>query len=197
MSNGASYDYATEGATHHGAGDVQALLSIPGVAIAIPGAAAEVDVLLRHAHTQDAVSYLRTSEQSNLSARPILPGRVLPVREGRRGTVVAVGPLLDTTLAAVGDLDVAVVYATTIAPFDCEGLRAALAPDGPVIAVEPMYAGSLAFTLVEALGEDVRRIVEIGVPRRVLAAYGERADLDALAGLDVAGVRRQVRAALP
>src|SRR5205823_15009555 len=44
---GASYDYAAEGTTHHAPGDVQALLTIPGVEVLVPGAAGEVDALIR------------------------------------------------------------------------------------------------------------------------------------------------------
>jgi transketolase len=47
------------------------------------------------------------------------------VREGGRGTVLAVGLTLDNVLAATEGQDVTVLYASTIRPFDHCGLRAA------------------------------------------------------------------------
>jgi transketolase len=194
VSNGASYDYATEGTTHHAPGDVQALLSIPGVEVHVPGAGPEVDVLLRHAHGRDAVSYLRTSEAANGTARDVRPGRLEVVRRGGPAApvVIAVGPMLDRTLAATGDRDATVLYATTIAPFAAGTLRGLVPPAGLVVAVEPFHEGTLAFTLTEALRDRPTRIVEIGVPRALVRGYGSREDLDASLGLDAAGLRRRL-----
>jgi transketolase len=192
VSVGASYDYSTEGTTHHAPGAVHALLSIPGIEVYVPGAPAEVDRLLRAAHASDAVSYLRTAVQTNRVAREVVPGRLLPVRDGRAATVVAVGPMLDRTLEAVRDLDVAVIYATTVAPFDALGLRAVVGPSPIVITVEPFHEGTLAFALTEALDDRPARIVEIGVPRRPIRDYGMPEDIDAMLGLDVVGLRARI-----
>ncbi len=61
------------------------------------------------------------------------------VRPGRR-VVVAVGPVLDAVLEAVGDLDVTVAYTTTVRPFDADGLRSLEASSGAVVLVEPYLA---------------------------------------------------------
>ncbi|MDT0407324.1 HAD-IA family hydrolase, partial [Streptomyces edwardsiae] len=65
--------------------------------------------------------------QENRTARAVGGGAGFPVvREGRGGTVVAVGPMLDNVLAATEGLDVNVLYATTVRPFDAAGLRRAV-----------------------------------------------------------------------
>jgi transketolase len=153
---GASYDYSTEGTTHHAPGAVQALLSIPGIEVYVPGAPREVDRLLRAAHASAAVSHVRTSVQTNREAREVEPGRLTVIRHGRAATVIAVGPMLDRTLEAVAGLDVGVLYATTIAPFDARGLHAMAGVAPLVIAVEPFHEGTLAFALTEALATGPR-----------------------------------------
>ncbi len=193
VAHGGSYDYGTEGTTHHAPGDVQALLSIPGIEIAVPGHPDEVETLLRDAHGRDAVSYVRLAEQRNADPRPVVPGKLHVIRHGAGPVVLAVGPMLDRTLTACAGLDATIAYVTTVTPFDADGLRALVAPGATVIAVGPFHEGTMAFLLSEALADRPSRIVEIGVPRRTVAGYGTVAELDAPAGLDAGGIARRVR----
>ena len=60
---------------------------------------------------------------------PVTPGRFHVVRRGAGATVVAVGPMLDAVLAAVEGLDVTVLYAGTVRPFDArDAARGAARP---------------------------------------------------------------------
>jgi transketolase len=194
FSTGASYDYGTDGATHYSPGDVQALATIPGIRIAVPGHPDEVDTLMRHALAGDDLTYLRTQAIANARPREIEPGRIEVVRRGEAGTVLAIGPMLDRVLEATGDLDLTVLYATTVWPLDAGTLarEAAHAPD--VIVVEPFYAGTLAAPVTEALADRASRIRSIGIPRRIPREYGTPAQHDREFGLDAAGVGRQIRA---
>jgi transketolase len=191
ISVGASYDYATEGTTHHSPGDVQALLTIPGAEVIVPGSAGEVDRLIRDSYANGRLSYLRTQVRGNERPRDVVSGRISVERRGTGITVLAVGPMLDRTLEAVGDADVTVLYATTVAPFDADGLRAAMTGDELVV-VEPMFAGTLAPLVSEAIGGRPAALRSIGVPRAVIRAYGTPEQLDAHVGLDTGGIRRQL-----
>jgi hypothetical protein len=72
-----------------------------------------------------------------------------------------------------------------------------VAGDRPhVIAVEPFYDGTMVPVLAEALRHVPTRFDAIGVPRAFIHGYGTPDDLDAQVGLDVAGIRRRVLAAL-
>ena len=125
VSIGASYDAARGGRTHQAPEDVALLDTVPGFAVQVPGHPDEVPGLLRGAVgvLDSGSTYLRLSTESNRSALPLWPGLQV-VRPGRQAVVIAVGPMLSPVLDAVGDLDVTVAYATTVRPFDGEGLRA-------------------------------------------------------------------------
>jgi transketolase len=189
---GASYDYGTDGTTHHSPGDVQALLTIPAARVLVPGHADEVDALIRAVYDGDRLTYLRTQERGNACARDVEFGRLLVERRGSRGTVIAVGPMLDRVLEAADGLDVTVLYATTLAPFDAATLRAELT-GARVITVEPTWQGTLTATVSQALEGIPVGLASIGVPGRVLRDYGSADEHDRTLGLDVAGIGAQLR----
>jgi transketolase len=192
---GGSYDYGSEGTTHHSPGDVQALLTIPATQVLVPGAAAEADRLVRGTYANDRITYLRTQTVTNREARPVELGRLLVERRGSDATVIAVGPMLDRTLEATADMDVTVLYATTLNPFDAEMLGHELTGDD-VVVVEPFFAGTLAALVSEALPDRPTRLHFVGVPRAVIRDYGTPEQLDRLLGLDAPGIRRQIVSAI-
>jgi transketolase len=105
--------------------------------------------------------------------------------------VLAVGPLLDATLEATRDLDVTVLYASTVVPLDGAGLREAAA--GPeVVLVEPTLAGTSAAAVSAALADRPHRLLALGVTEAERRRYGTRAEHDRANGLDPAGIRRSV-----
>ncbi|OLF16119.1 transketolase family protein [Actinophytocola xanthii] len=191
---GGSYDDPVWGRTHQGPGDVALLDTLPGWTVHVPGHPDEVEPLLRAALAGDDRVYLRLSSRRNREAHPT--GGFTLVRPGRGGVVLAVGPTLDAVLEAVAGLDVTVLYASTVRPFDRAGLRAAVAAAGPeVVLVEPYLAGTSAHEVAEALADVPHRLRALGVRRDVeVRAYGTAADHDAVHGLDAAGIAAAVRA---
>ena len=193
VSIGASYDAARAGRTHQAPEDVALVDSVPGFSVVVPGHPAEVRGLLRGAvDGLDAGStYLRLSTESNRQARPLGAGLQV-VRSGRRAVVVAVGPMLSPVLDGVADLDVTVAYATTVRPFDADGLSLLAAASGAVVLVEPYLAGTSAFAVSAALASRPHRLLSLGVERAELRRYGTPGDHAAWQGLDAAGIRRSV-----
>lgn len=182
VSIGASHDASREGRTHQTAGDVALVDTLPGFSIHVPGHADEVEVLLRHAVNHGGRAYVRLSEQTNSAPRPIVPGRFEVARAGRDATVIAFGPMLDRTIAAVAKLDVTVLYAATVRPFDAEGLVRTLARSDVVI-VEPYLEGTSARLVSEALAHVPHRLLSIGSPRVELRKYGTPEEHDRVLGL--------------
>ncbi|MGW0464850.1 transketolase family protein [Streptomyces sp. NPDC003027] len=192
VSAGASYDWPAGGFTHMSPGDVALLDTLDGWTVHVPGHPDEAEALLRAAATGDDLVYIRLSLQSNASPRPVSTG-FTRLREGRAGVVVAVGPMLDHVLAATEALDVTVLYASTIRPFDAPTLRrATAAARADVVLVEPYLAGTSTAAANDALGEVPHRVLGLGVPRRELRRYGTIEEHLAAHGLDPAGLRERI-----
>lgn len=199
VSAGASYDIASGGRTHQAPGDVALLDTLDGWTVHVPGHPDEAEALLRHAAADgDSRVYVRLSEQSNVAARPVSPGRFEVLREGRSGVVLAVGPMLDATLEATSGRDVTVLYASTVRPFDAATVREATARAGApdLVVVEPYLAGTSAAHAGEALLDFPHRVLSLGTRREELRHYGTWQEHVAGHGLDAAGLRGRIDAFL-
>ncbi|MBL1090822.1 MULTISPECIES: transketolase family protein [Streptomyces] len=200
VSAGGSYDWPSGGYTHMSPGDIALLDTLDGWTVHVPGHPDEAETLLRQAAAAgDDKVYVRLSVQVNQAPRVVDGARFQRLREGRRGVVVAVGPMLDNVLAATEGLDVGVLYATTVRPFDAEGLRAATgaADASDVVIVEPYLAGTSTRFANDALADRPHRVLGLGVGRRELRRYGQLDEHLAAHGLDARGLRERIAGFLP
>ncbi|MFF4349400.1 transketolase family protein [Streptomyces sp. NPDC001530] len=198
VSAAASFDWPAGGFTHMAPGDVALLDTLDGWTVHVPGHPDEAETLLRHAVAAgDDKVYVRLSAQSNTQGLAVDGARFLTVREGRAGVVVAVGPTLDAVLAATDGLDVTVLYATTVRPFDTAALRRATESAGTdVVLVEPYLAGTSTAAANDALADVPHRILGLGVSRRELRRYGNIDEHVAAHGLDARSLRVRIDAFL-
>ncbi|MEU6380651.1 transketolase [Streptomyces sp. NPDC046909] len=136
----------------------------PGWTVHIPGHPDEARRAVLAAVRDGERAYVHVTAETNGAPRATAEGFQL-VREGLEGVVAAVGATLDPVLRATEGLDLAVLYATTVRPFDEIGLRtAALAADrADVVLVEPGLAGTSAREVARTL---------VHVPHRLLALGG-------------------------
>nr|WSW65234.1 transketolase [Streptomyces sp. NBC_00995] len=195
VSAGASYDWPAGGFTHMAPGDVALMDTLDGWTVHVPGHPDEAEALLREAAAGDGRVYVRLSLQSNDRGRPVGgAGGFTTVREGAHGVVIAVGPMLDNVLAATQGLDVSVLYATTVRPFDGRGLRRAVgaAATADVVIVEPYLAGTSTAVTNDALNPLPHRILGLGVAREELRRYGRMDEHLAAHGLDPRGLRDRI-----
>ncbi|MFD8482511.1 transketolase family protein [Kitasatospora sp. NPDC059673] len=193
VSAAGSYDWPAGGRTHMAPGDVALLDTLPDWNVHVPGHPAEADLLLRHAVAAgDSLQYVRLSVQQNREARPIVPGKFLTVREGGRGVVLAVGPMLDEVLEATETLDVTVLYASTVRPFDAAGLRAAVGGRADVVLVEPYLAGTSEREAHLALEHLPHRVLGLGVPVAEHRHYGSLPEHLTAYGLDAAHLHARI-----
>jgi transketolase len=192
VSVGASHDWAAGGRTHQAPGDVALIGTLPDWVVHVPGHPDEVETLLRAAVAGGGRVYLRLSEQTNAAAVASSSGfRVVRRGLGAGPVVIVVGPMLDRVLAATVGLDVTVLYAATVRPFDGATLRAVL--EGPdVVLVEPYLAGTSSDEVARALIETPHRLLALGVPNEELRRYGTADEHDAAHGLDARGLRTQM-----
>ena len=191
VSVGASYDASDSGRTHQAPEDVALLSTLPDWTIHVPGHPDETETLLRDAVAGDGTVYLRLAAQANAAPMPIEPGRFHVVRRGSQATVIVVGPLLDRTVDATSDLDVTILYATTIRPFDGDTLRAELQTPALVL-IEPYLQGTSAMWVSEALRDTPHRLLSVGVRRLEHRHYGTPEQHDEAHCLDVASLRHRI-----
>jgi transketolase len=191
VSVGGSFDYPFYGRTHLSPGDIALLDTLPGWTVHVPGHADEAEALLRDAVAADGPVYLRLSLPANAAPLQVSPGELAVLRSGSAGTVLAVGPVADAVLAATAGLNVTVLYAATVRPFDGLTLRATLRqPD--VVLVEPYLAGTSVPFVAEALRDIPHRVIGLGVAREELRRYGTPAEHVAAHGLDPVGLRTRI-----
>ena len=165
VSAGGSYDWPEGGETHFGYRDVAVLDTLTAGPSTCPGTPTRPRPCCAPPSATTAGStcgWRRTNQRRGPADRA--DGRAARGR-GRRGTVVAVGPMADRTLAAVADLDVTVLYATTVRPFDAATLRATL--DTPaVVLVEPYLRDTSTAAVARALTDRPHRVLGLGVAER-------------------------------
>ncbi|MEU5892418.1 transketolase [Streptomyces sp. NPDC047461] len=178
-------DSTTSGTVLVGYGAVEELTrfaATPGWTVHVPGHPAEVRRAVLAAVAGGERAYVHVCADSNTEPRGATEGFEL-VREGLDGVVLAVGSTLDPVLRATAGLDLAVLYATTVRPFDEIGLRtAALAAHrADLVLVEPGLPGTSARQVAGTL---------VHVPHRLLALGGADARDEEALGRAVRGFLR-------
>lgn len=191
ISTGASFDYSEEGMTHQGPGDVQALLGLPGMQIVVPGTALEFEHLFRQTYTNGSPTYYRLALRNNHAEQPVEFGKLAVIQRGQAGTIIAVGPMLEPTLQASQDLDVTILYCTTVEPFDGETLRQECAGQR-VALIEPYYTGGLSANVMAAMRQHPICLETIGVPHNILTNYGTPEQHEEALGLTPRGIRERL-----
>lgn len=188
---GASFDYSSLGSTHHCPADINVLKQIPNMQIVIPGTAKEFDKLYRDEYNNGMPTYFRLSDRVNSVEQDVAFGHANVVKEGKKATILAVGPMLTPVLDAVSDLDVTVLYYTTVAPFDANALCQNY-NDGPILLCEPYYLGGLSYDIHAALGGKSLRMDYIGVPHRFVNQYGTVEENMTALGMTASNIRNQL-----
>ena len=171
ITTGASLDYSSFGATHQCPADIGVLKQIPGMQIVVPGTADEFDVLFRTTYDNGSPTYIRTSRDVNSESRDISFGKANVIKKRTTATIIAVGPILDMVLSAVGDLDVTVLYYTTLAPFDQKTLIDNCNSNNIIICT-PFYVDALLEDVITAMPNRKLCIREIGMPKEFIRHYG-------------------------
>jgi len=194
ISVGASYDYASLGCTHHCPGDILALSSIPNMQLIVPGTSSEFDSLLTQAYDNGSPTYYRLSEYENKDSRDVYFGKANVVKIGSKATIICYGNMLQTVIDATIDMDVTILYYTTISPFDSNTLNDNFNEN--IIICEPFYEGSTNYFISRTLQNKKYKLNNIGIPRKFLTNYGTKKEHDLHLKLDVIGVRERIKKCL-
>ena len=190
VSVGGSYDYAALGPTHHCPADIPTLNEIPNIEIVVPGHPDEFDQLFMQSYDNKVTTYYRLSESSNNDAHKVEFGKNIILKEGGDIVIVAVGAVLQAVLDATTDLDVTVVYCTTVKPFDLSSIKQFL--KNKIIVVEPYYSSPIITNIMRESNEPLGKITSIGVPNGFINKYGKKEEIDTIVGLDSESIRSKV-----
>jgi len=190
-----------DGATHQGAYDIAYLRCIPNMVLMAPSDENECRQMLYTATTLQSPSAVRyprgigngTVPAKDMSALPL--GRALLRREGRSGLALLVfGTLLHSLQAIAERLDATVVDMRFIKPLDVDLVVQLGRRHHAIITIEEnAVQGGAGAAVAEALAAAgiVLPLHLIGIPDRFIE-HGSREDCLALAGLDAAGLARQI-----
>ncbi len=192
ITTGAAYDFSSLGYSHYCPEDMATLRLLPGMEILMPGTPEQFTTLFQHCCLNGKPSYFRMSDHCNQTQVAVEFGKATVIQRGKKATVIAVAEQLDATLHACRDLDVTVLYYTTLAPFDRETLRREYV-GGKVFVSAPLYCGSLCADICEALSGQTIQYASAEVPLEVLRTYGKKSDKDRNLGLDTKGVETALR----
>jgi 1-deoxy-D-xylulose-5-phosphate synthase len=197
-----------DGPTHHGTYDIPYMRLFPNMVVMAPGDEHDVVPMLNFALGHTSPTSLRYPK-ANLEAiertvAPIELGTAEVLEWGTDIVFVAFGTLLSTCMKAADQLrqeglDVGVVNARFAKPLDRNVILRAVEEGAIVVTVEEGTLeggfGSAVLEAASAAGLDARGVIRLGLPDRFVE-HGERAELLAELGLDVAGMCKAVREGL-
>jgi 1-deoxy-D-xylulose-5-phosphate synthase len=194
-----------DGPTHHGTYDIPYTRLFPYFVVLAPGDELDVAPMLRFALKHGgptAIRYPKANlEKTERAVAPIELGAAEVIEWGDDAVLVAYGTLLTTCVKAAEvlreeGLSVGVVNARFCKPLDRATLSKAIEEASLVVTVEEGTLeggfGSAVLEMANAERLDARKVVRLGLPDRFVE-HGERGELLAELGLDVAGVCATVR----
>ena len=197
-----------DGPTHHGVFDIAYLRPIPGIALAAPADAAELEEMLTLAvdhEVSTAIRYAKATAPQLAREReraPIEWGRAEVLRDPADVTILAYGSMVEIALEVADQLDypVGVVNLRFAKPLDRELLRSLASPRRKLITLEEgVIAGGVGSAVLEAVhaeGLEFDAIHLWGIPDEFVT-FGARTELLRELRLDHAGLTARLEELRP
>ena len=182
VTTGAAYDFSTLGYSHFCAEDIRVLKALTELEIITPGSGSEFKRIFNKTKNNGKLTYFRLTDHPNKQEIEVEFGKANIIKRGNKATIVVFAEMLDAVIEATRDLDVNIIYYTTINPFDSDTLRE-IETTGKIMIVEPFYEGSMIDDIILSLKGKSLIVDSIGVPRKVLRDYGTKEEKDELYGL--------------
>lgn len=200
----------SDGAVHHGFGDIAFLRLLPGMTVLAPADRAELDAAMTFALALDtpvAIRYPRDLVPEPLHAPgetcpPFQVGKSRTLREGADGTLLAYGSTVAPAMQAAqilaeDGLHFAVVNGRFAKPLDAKEITQRIASGKPVIVLEDhSLVGGFGSAVLELAADrqlDASRVHRVGIPDRFIEHASRAAQLKT-AGLDVDSIAATAKA---
>jgi len=192
IGTGAAVDYPKYGYSHYCAEDAALIKMVPGVEFVSPGSAKQMMQLFNQAYRNGNTTFFRISDHPNVKYDPdVTFGKAEVIKTGSKATVVAVGVMLDPVMEVCENLDVTVLYYTTVEPFDVETL-AKNCPSGKVLICSQFYEGTLDYDVRKALPGRPLWVEEVSFPREIFRNYGTYDEKLEYYGLTASSIRKKL-----
>lgn len=188
---GASYDFSTLGYSHYCLEDIATLKLLPGLEIVTPGTPTQFEKLWNHCHNNGKTTYFRMTDYSNKIDFAVEFGKASVIKKGKKGVVITIAETFDIVYNACKDIDVTLLYYSTISPFDAGTLRNEFV--GTKIAViSPFYQGSIASEIQLSLMGKCFSVYDYSVPLEIPRSYGTKQEKDDYYGLTEESIRKKL-----
>ncbi len=189
---GGSTECGTIGATHCCPAALSVLSVIPGMEIVVPGSPYEFTSLFMESYDNGNPTIYRTSIFCNSYNGSVAFGRANVVKKGSKATIIAIGPMLELAMRALGDEDVTVLYYTTVAPFDTAALQSNFVNDR-LLLMEPAYQGGIMPQVLKALHDKKIKADFVGYPHEFITNHGYVAENAPMYGMTAEAVRKKYK----
>ena len=175
ISCGGSLEYSGLGCTHHCPEDIAILKKLPNIEIFIPGNNYELETLIKQ-NKSGLPSYTRLSKNSHNLKFKIKKGKsnCLKKLKSSKTLLIVFGPSLRFIEKNLSNLNVNILYYSTIKPFDSKALNN-FKYVKKIILVHEMYIGSLVSDISLNFSKSVK-IIDFGLPIKFFDSYGSEQD---------------------
>ena len=175
ISCGGSIEYSELGCTHHCPEDISILKKLPNIEIFMPGNNEELKALINQ-NKSLLPSYTRLSKNSHCQKFKIKKSKANCLKKVKSSNVLLIlfGPALRFVESYLKDLDINILYYSTIKPFDKKSLNS-FRNINKIILVHELYIGSLVSDISNNFIEKVK-IFDLGLPLKFYNNYGSEQD---------------------
>ena len=194
ISVGASYDYAALGCSHHCPEDINLMKNIPTMQIVVPGNAVEFNQLFNQSYKKKLPKYFRLSSEENKLNLNVKFGKANVLNQGKKITVIAIGPVLNFIYEECIKMNLNLIYYTTIRPFDSNVFKKIKNKTKKIIIIEPFYEGSITSDVINSFGKKKLQIESISIPYNFITNYGSKKDHDERLGFNKKNFITKVKA---
>lgn len=192
ITTGAAYDFSKLGYSHYCPEDIELARTMPGMEFIAAGTPKEFGKLFAETWNDGKPTYYRLSDHCNKFDADVSFGKATVIKTGSKGVVIAVATMLDAVIDACENIDVTILYYTTLAPFDTLTLRENLCSN-KILLCEPHFEGALLPEIVNAVKGRAVKIECVGVPREISRNYGTKIEKDIFFGLTSENIKLQLR----
>jgi len=205
IGGGSTFSYSSFGCTHMPLEDFALMRVLPRMQVFSPGDPMEVQKILESTHEGTAPAYIRIAKKGepllHTDEKDIQVGRMSLMRKGQDATIIVAGRQLANAIVAADllkqeGIEVRVLSAHTLKPFDSDAVIAAATETNALISVEEhSLIGGLGAAIASVLVSAHLNVplVTLGVPDEFPAGVGSQEWFLEKYNLTVEGIAAAVR----